>query len=254
MGCARMTDFALSLEFYFQISLYLMLVTGFISLAFTGGLALPIVVFVSGALLFRGYLLLSQSHWTIPEYWTNFFTLGYAGFYLADYFLISRSFLSATVHLVVFAMVVRLFSAKRERDNYFLVALAFLMILAASLLTVDSLFLLAFGLFMLAAVATFILMEMRHASAKAAVQARELADTDLPRRMAVSLAVIVPGMVLQILLGAAILFFVLPRVSAGYLGKYALRNELATGFSDHVELGTDWPDSAIERSGHACPD
>ena len=64
-------------------------------------------------------------------------------FYLVDYFLISRGFLNATVHLVLFVMVVRLFSAQRDRDFYFLSVIAFLMVLAAALLTVDSIFLLA---------------------------------------------------------------------------------------------------------------
>ena len=44
-------------------------------------------------------------------------------------------------------------------------------------------------------------------------------------------------MVLLILMGAALIFFVLPRMSAGYLNAYAARNELTIGFSDRVELG-----------------
>ena len=226
-----------SLERYFEISLYLMLATSFIALALTGGVSIPIAFLVSTALLFRGYLLVKQRTVLIPERWTNVVTLAYVAFYLADYGLISRSFLSATVHLVLFVMVVRLFSAKRERDYYFLAALAFLMILAASVLTVDSLFLLAFSVFMLTAVTTFILMEMRHSSARAAIQANGSPDAGTSRRMAISLAGMSPLIVVQILIGAAAIFFVLPRVSAGYLSSYAIRNELATGFSDRVELG-----------------
>ena len=48
-------------------------------------------------------------------------------------------------------MVVRLFSSKRDRDYYFLAVIAFLMVLAAAVLTVDSSFLLAFAAFMLMA-------------------------------------------------------------------------------------------------------
>ncbi len=226
-----------ALERYFERALYLMLLTAFVALVSTGGLDIPVVFLVSGALLLRGYLLIQQSSFLISERWTNVATIAYVGFYVADYALISGSFLSATVHLVLFVMVVRLFSAKRERDYYFLAALAFLMILAASLLTVDSLFLLAFSVFMLTAVGTFILMEMRHSSAKAAMQAKGSGDATTARRMAISLAGAAPLIVLQILIGTAAIFFVLPRVSAGYLSAYALRHELATGFSDRVELG-----------------
>ena len=124
------------------------------------------VLLVGAALLFRGYLLLRRRTWLIAERWTGFLTLGYVAFYLADYFLISRGFLNATVHLVLFVMVVRLFSAQRDRDFYFLSVIAFLMVLSAALLTVDSIFLLAFAVFMLTAVVAFILMEMRHISAR----------------------------------------------------------------------------------------
>jgi hypothetical protein len=226
-----------ALERYFEISLYLTVLTGFSSLASTGGLDIFAILLVGGALLFRGYLLATRQRLLIPESWTNLLTLAYAAFYALDYFLISGGFLGATVHLVLFVMVVRLFSARRDRDYYFLAVLAFLMVLAAAVLTVDSAFLLTFAGFMLMAVATFILMEMRHAAAKAAIPSKEPPNERLSRKMAVSLVVAVPLIVLLILAGATAIFFILPRASAGYLSAYAIRDELATGFSDQVELG-----------------
>lgn len=228
--------FLAGLDRYFEIALYFMLLTAFGALASTGGLSLVVVFLVTAALLARGYLLLRKHSFLIPERWTTYFTLAYTAFYLADYALISRSFLTSTVHLVLFVMVVRLFSAQRERDYYFLATLAFLMVLAASLLTVDSLFLLAFGLFLVAAVATFILMEIRHSSSKAAVRGKG-AGTVQVRQLATSISGAAPLIVLLILTAAAAIFFLLPRVSAGYLSAYSFRNELATGFSDRVELG-----------------
>ena len=103
-------------------------------------------------------------------------TLVYVAFYLADYLVISRAFVSPTVHLVLFVLVVRLFSARRDRDHYFLAVIAFLMVLAAAVLTVDSTFLLAFARFMLTAVVTFILMEMRHAAPRPAFRANSSSD------------------------------------------------------------------------------
>ncbi len=147
-------------------------------------------------------------------------------FYLADYLLLSGGFLNATVHLVLFVMVVRLFSAHRDRDFYFLSVIAFLMVLAAALLTVDSVFLLAFAGFMLTAVVAFILMEMRHISAKTSVHSHDLAGRSTYRNMATSLAVASPVLVLCILMGAAGIFFLLPRVSAGYLSAYAPSGEI----------------------------
>ena len=226
-----------TLQRYFEVALYLMVFMGFGTLASTGGLGLATVVMISAALLFRGYLLFRGRTWLIPERWTAFLTLGYVAFYLADYFLISGGFLQATVHLVLFVMVVRLFSAQRDRDFYFLSVIAFLMVLAAALLTVDSVFLLAFGVFMLMAVVCVILMEMRHISGKARVHSRESGMGLTYRKMATSLALASPALVLCILLGAAAIFFLLPRASAGYLGAYAPGGEISTGFGDTVELG-----------------
>src|SRR5215471_7766136 len=149
------------LERYFEVSLYLLVLTGFVTLVSTGGLDLPAALLVGAAMLFRGYLLASRRTLVIPERWTTTLTLAYVAFYLADYFVVSGVFVTATVHLVLFVMVVRLFSATRERDYYFLAVIAFLMVLAAAVLTVDSTFLLAFAGFMLMAVVTCILMEMR---------------------------------------------------------------------------------------------
>jgi transglutaminase-like putative cysteine protease len=226
-----------SLQRYFEVALYLLVLTGFGTLASTGGLGIVTLLLVGGALLVRGYLLFQGRSWLIPERWTGILTLAYGPFYLADYSLISNGFLNATVHLVLFVMVVRLFSAQRDRDFYFLSVIAFLMVLAAALLTVDSVFLLAFAIFMLMAVACFILMEMRHISAKAGILSQEQEAGLSYRSMATSLAVASPVLVLCILVGAAVIFFVLPRASAGYLGAYAPGGEISTGFSDTVALG-----------------
>src|SRR2546430_2892061 len=226
-----------AMQRYFEVALYLLVLTGFGTLASTGGVDLPTMLLAGAAVLFRGYLLATRRSFLIPERWTTFLTVAYAGFYLVDYFVIAGVFLNATVHLVIFALVVRLFSARRERDYYFLAAIAFLMVLAAAVLTVGSMFLLTFSGFMLVAAVAVILMEMRHAAAKSTVHANESRDELAHRHMAFSLAGASPVLVLFILLGAAGIFFLLPRISAGYFSAYAPGGDLTTGFSDRVQLG-----------------
>ena len=65
-----------------------------------------------------------------------------------------------------------MFSLRRERDHVTLAILAFLMVLASAVLTVDSVFLFSFAGFMLMAVATFVLMEMRRSGHAASIHAR----------------------------------------------------------------------------------
>src|SRR6202051_2675305 len=164
---------AVAIRRYFDVALYLLIFTGFGTLASTGQLDLPTVLLVTVGLLFRGYALARRRQVILSERWTNFLTIACVGFFIADDFLISRAFLGATVHLVLFVMLVRLFSAQRDRDHYFLAVLSFLMVLAAAVLTVDSTFLFALAGFILLAIAAFILMEMMHSLKKSAVLARD---------------------------------------------------------------------------------
>src|SRR5271163_158778 len=222
---------------YFEFSVYLLVLVGFGTLASTGGVDLAAVVLAGAALALRGYLLATRRSVVISEHWTTPLTIGYFVFYGADYFLLSRSFLTATVHLVLFAVVVRTFSLRRDRDYIMLAILAFLMVLASAVLTVDSVFLFFFAGFMLTAVATFMLMEMRRSGRGAQFQARHSEDSQEHRHLAFSLAKTTPSLVVMILAGAAAVFFLLPRMSAGYLGGYAFGNDFSTGFSDRVQLG-----------------
>ena len=184
-----------NIDRYFQISLFLLVVAGFAALATTGQLDAASLVFVGAALAVRGWLLLHQREVSISERWASRITLGYVLFYLADYTLLSAGFVKATVHLVLFAMVVKIFSVTRERDYLYLAVLAFLEILAASVLTVDTLFLAAFGVFVVCAVNTFVSLEMRRSAARAQNWARESATAHprFSRRLLAFAAAMVVG-------------------------------------------------------------
>ena len=233
---------AKAIERYFNVALYLLVLSGFGALASTGGLDLPAVILVGLALAVRGYQLLTGHEFVIPERWTTILTLIYVAIYLADYFFLSRSFLTATVHLVLFAMVVRLFSLQRTRDHYMLAVLSFLMVLAAAVLTVGSLFLFSFAAFLLVAIITFVLMEMRHSIAAESTRAQDprVASTSVippVRRMAYGLLAIAPVLMLMIFTGSFLIFFLLPRVSSHYLSAYTPTSDVSTGFTDRVQLG-----------------
>lgn len=229
-------SFKSAIDRFFEISLYLLIVTGFATLASTGRLDALSVFAVAIALVYRGYLLLRERTVVVPEKLTTYLTVLYVVFYGADYFLLSGSFVTATVHLVLFSMVVKIFSVQRERDHVYLAVLSFLEVLAAAVLTVDTMFLAAFCVFMVLAVATFISMEMRRSAAEAGA----LPAPPVPRpqqRLARSLSFSAISLMLAIIVGAAGIFFILPRLSAGYLSNFAPHNDFVTGFSDTVQLG-----------------
>ena len=226
-----------AIDHYFELALYLLVLTGFATLASTGGLDLPSTILVGVALAVRGYQLAKRQQFVISEAWTTPLSVAYFVFFAADYFVLSRGFLPATVHLALFGVVVRMFSLRRERDHVTLAILAFLMVLASAVLTVDSIFLFSFALFMMMAVGTFVLMEMRRSGHAANIQARHSNDPQEHRHLAFALARVAPALMFMILIGGAIVFFVMPRMSAGYMGGYSFGTDLSSGFSDHVQLG-----------------
>lgn len=228
---------AAAIRRYFDVVLYLLIFTGFATLASTGRLDLATVIFVTGALLYRGYMLARRQELFLSERWTNVLTIACVGFYIADEFLISRAFLGATVHLVLFVMLVRLFSAQKDRDHYFLAVLSFLMVLAAAVLTVDSTFLIALAGFVLLAVAAFVLMEMMHALKKSPVLASDPRMQNAHRKLSFAVLIVAPVLLIMIFLGGAGIFFLLPRVSAGFMSTESGANDISTGFSNQVELG-----------------
>lgn len=218
---------------YFEVSLFVLIATGFVTLVSTGKLDLLWTVIITLGLLYRVILLLRGMHRVIPERWISYLSMAYILFYAIDYFVISGSFLNATVHMVLFSMLLKIFSVQRDRDHIYLAILSFLMVLSAALLTVDVLFLAVFFVFMLLAVTTFMSMEMKRSS-DAFVLPGSLTDS---RGFGRSLSCFGVLLVFAIVAGAALIFFVLPRVSAGYLTAFAPRNDLVTGFSENVRLG-----------------
>jgi protein-glutamine gamma-glutamyltransferase len=224
-----------SAERFFQWSLYLLLVTGFCTLMGTGKLDLPSLALMIPALLLRGYALLMRSKFFLPERWTTYLTLLYLPFYAADYFYLSQSFMSATVHLVLFSLVMKIFSVRRDRDLVYLTVLSFGLVLFAVVLTVDTLFLLTFALFILAAMATFISLEMRRSERESV--AAPVAPRD-DARFYRALAGVSAALGVLTLGGAALIFFVLPRLnSVGYLRNLGMQSAISTGFGQEVQLG-----------------
>ena len=231
---------------YFDIALYLLVLTAFATLVSTKGLDAFSVLLATIALLIRGSVLATRRTLLIPEQWTTALTLGYAVFYLFDYLFLSGQFVSTTVHLVMFLMVMRLFSTRRDRDQYFLAVVAFLMVLAAAVLTIDSIFLFGFSVFMLCAVATFILLEMKRSSSLATAHAGEFSGVSGSRKLAVSLTTVTPIILVLILLAGSVIFFILPRISTGYFSAFSQGGAISTGFNNHVELGSI---GEIQQSG-----
>ena len=234
----------LAIERYFQLSLFGIVLTGFLVLAGTGKLDIFSVVGVAAALLLRARQIYFGGNFQVSEEVTTRLTLAYVVFYVGDFWFLSRDFVQSTVHLVLLVMVTKLFSVHRERDNVYLAVISFLMVLAAAILTVDTLFLAEFSLYLLLAVSTFVVMEMRRslrASEKASVErqntVRMVEAAGVSARLAKSLGRTATVLLSATMLLAVLMFFLIPRYSGGYLSQYAVNNQFESGFGDDVKLG-----------------
>jgi len=221
-----------AIDYFFELSLYLFVTTGFITAAATGKLDLPSVVVVSAALAVRGLGFLGVWRFSISPGAVTRLTIGYFFFYAFDYLFLSRTFVDATGHLVFFVMVVKLFSTRVNRDFLYLGLLAFLEMLLAAILTIDTSFLAFFLVFLLFGIATFTSYEIRR-SYQRATRPAEVQGQPMLRGLGITSALVAAG----ILLLGGLLFFFIPRYTTGYLSRFAPKTQHIAGFSDNVTLG-----------------
>jgi len=234
-------------ERFFRASLSLLVLSSILTLASTDKLDGFTSLVAPLAALYKGYRWWHGLPAELSHRAATWCLVAYLGFFPVDAMFLSRFFLAsssspplfvlllAVVHFLIFAMLIRFYSAASDRDALFLSMLAFAAILAAAILTVDTLFLTLFFFFLLSAVSTLIGMELRRGAMGAVSPAPVRRETERHLNRALSLAALSVA-VGAILLGGAFFFF-FPRFNAGYLGRVSFSPSLMTGFTEDVELG-----------------
>ncbi|MGC1831416.1 MAG: hypothetical protein WA663_13525, partial [Candidatus Acidiferrales bacterium] len=161
-----------ALQRYFEVSLFLLVSTGVLAIVSMGKLDIFSTFLPPAALLYKAIRVSRGKGPEISARVATWLVLAYFLFYPVDLFVLSRNLagaapnpalyaaLLATVHLVLFATLVRLFSARTNRDYAFLAVLAVTSMLAAAILTAGTGFLAALGVFLVLAVSTFVALEI----------------------------------------------------------------------------------------------
>jgi transglutaminase-like putative cysteine protease len=235
-------------ERFFRASLFFLILTAIATLISTGKLDLLTCVAAPLAMLYKGVRLWRGQPAELSHATATWLVVAYLGFFPVDILFVSRASVAnssnpallaallGAVHFLIFMMLARLYSATKDRDALFLAMLTFAAMLAASILTVDTSFLILFFLFMVFGVAAFIALEMRrgtHGTLTSPFSRQAVEERRLTRALSLAALTVALG---SIVLGGA-LFFVFPRFSAGYLGRASMQPSLMSGFSDNVELG-----------------
>jgi transglutaminase-like putative cysteine protease len=237
-----------ALRGYFETSLYLLILVSVLSLVSTGKLDLVSMLVTPTAVLLKGYRWWRGHGPEITNRAATWLMVGYLAFLPVDLLWVSRAIsadaqnpglfaaLLASIHLMLFSTVVRLFSSRTTRDCLFLALLAFSAMLASAILTVDTAFIGFFLVFLALSVSTFIGLEMQRGAEGAAFVPLK-SGTPAARRLHAALGLTSAGVAMAALLAGAVIFLALPRFRAGYLSGFNLQPGLISGFSDESELG-----------------
>ena len=213
---------------YFQISCHALMITAFGALALTGRLDAPSIVFFTIGLAVSVYRTIRGMREPLSARWAFVLSCFYIAFFLLDMMILSASFIPASIHLVLFLQIAKLYQEKTDRDYLYLIVLSFLQILAASSLTIDISFVAMLFLFLVALVSTLMSFDMYRS------QRHRTPDA---QHVAVPLGGMSLWATIWIVLTGAILFLIIPRVGTGYFTRAAAQSLLISGFTDSVELG-----------------
>ena len=213
---------------YFQISCHALIVTAFAALALTGRLDAPAIVVFTIGLLVSVYRTVKNLPPMLSPRGAFVLSCVYILFFLADMAILSRSFIPASIHLVLFLELAKLFQEKTDKDYLYLIILSFLQILAASSLTIDISFVATLFLFLVTLVSTLMSFDMYRSERKNETPAEQVA---------VPLGSMSLWATVWIILTGVVLFFVIPRVGTGYFSRAATPALLLSGFTDSVQLG-----------------
>ncbi len=231
-----------SIDRYFEISLLLMLATGFATLASTGSLDIVSVALVSLALAVRLWGYTQKRDLRLSPRAVNRFALLYLLFFVLDLLLFSAgrtlldSMLKATVHLVLFTTVIKVFSARTHRDDAYLAMLSFLMILSSAILTVNTTYLAFFVLYTVFVISSLICYEIKRSMDRSRGSPIVVFSRN-PSSLKRALGKTTVGLTLGMVALAALLFFAIPRYRSGYLMGLGTKPQNITGFSESVDLG-----------------
>lgn len=236
----------ISVQRMFEICLLLMLATAFLTLSTTGRVDAASIVLFSAALgvKLRTYAR-REFGFRLELKAINRICVAYLAFLVLDLLVIESGLtpagrlLAATVHLILFVTVMKVFSARRYRDFLYLAALSFLMILAAAVLTARPEFVAGLALYVLFSIGMFSSFEIKNGMDCALSPPPGPYPQPARNRAAIEKSLLRTSLALTLGIAAvgSVLFFAIPRFHASYLGRFAGPAGSVTGFSSRVDLG-----------------
>ncbi len=235
----------MSLELYFRLSSYTLILTSFVMLVSTGQVD-PLSIVVYSAAVIAGWLVDGgRSALSLSRRATNWLRIAYLPVMLIDWQILDSPPAIVVTHFILFISACKLFERKKTRDWLMLYLIAFFELIMAAGMTIDAVFLILLVVFLFAAVSTLISLEIRRAGEAFGTEAppnelwRETKDERRPliARRPLSVASFSAVALAIILLLATPLFLAMPRIGRAAFGGRLLRTSALAGFSNSVRLG-----------------
>ncbi len=243
----------------FHVSSILLAAAGFSGLVLTGEMPIGLVFLGSVALLLSLVHAggIGRAAWSDParflfmlsrRAWNGLAVAAFLAF-LADLFWLSRDLLPAGIHFLILLMVNKLFTLQQRKDFLHLYAISLLELLAAAALTVELWYAAVFVAYLLAAIWTLLLYHLRNETEemRAARSRPEASPTHQPSQpidqahepgpITARFFWTTNGTAVGALCLTLAIFFVTPRLGAGFFNKNRAEQVRTSGFSEQVDLG-----------------
>ncbi|MGQ0693956.1 MAG: transglutaminase TgpA family protein [Nitrospiraceae bacterium] len=183
--------------------------------------------------------------------WNMLVIIAFIGFWM-DLLWISSELLPAGVHFLLVLMVIKLFNLHSRRDYLHLYAISLMAILASAALTTDLWYLPVFLAYLLTGVWTLLLNQLTKESedipATASIRLTQRGIPGGPNQITPQFFWLANGLALGAFCLTVVIFFSIPRISAGFFYKSQSEGLRTSGFSETVDLGAIGPikrDSSI---------
>ncbi|HLZ34967.1 MAG TPA: DUF3488 and transglutaminase-like domain-containing protein [Nitrospira sp.] len=173
-----------------------------------------------------------------PILW-NSLLIGAFALFLLDLTAFSRELLPAGIHFLVILLDIKLFTLYQRRDYRHLYAICLMAILASAALTTDVWYIPIFLLYLLTTVWTLLLYHLTSETPIPAPSASDHTPSDPPSAGKITgrFFWLTNGIAIITFALTLVIFFVLPRISAGLLQQSRGEGLRTTGFSERVDLG-----------------
>lgn len=221
---------------YTLITAYYMAAIGVAAVSLVDGISPAFVAVMSGAALLSLAANLKKREIIAGRLW-NILALAVFFLFALDYFVVSKDIVTAASRFLTVLLALKLFGLKTDRDYLTAYGIVFFQLLAAAASTVSPVFFLLLVLFIMGGIFALTVMNLKKDLSEWGRGTKDIP----PGIFGAPFFIAITAVTIASIVMTFALFFILPRMGAGFFERKTLNTVKVTGFSDHVDLGALGP-------------